>query len=302
MSVTRYLGFTMLWVGFLTAAVAMVSRREVDLLPDVELVALESIPAELVISNVELQELSQTPIDQQSTEDFLDMVSKLLDRGNGETSPEAPAEQSTTPATGGLLPGSPPEAAAEVVAVAGRPTPRQWDKNTFTQWRLHAQSSLWGTIAWPAYIAGLVTGLIGVILLRTAPAPAELASNDQGESLRSPSVLLSLVLERMTELAEKLPDMTPEAVVDYIDEQCVGACNDFAEQREDLRTQHGLELFAAIMTEFASGERQMNRVWSAAADGYMEEAWRSARSSAEYFAAANAILQQASSQSKRGGP
>jgi hypothetical protein len=35
---------------------------------------------------------------------------------------------------------------------------------------------------------------------------------------------------------------------------------------------YGLQTYADIMSEFASGERYVNRVWSASADGYGDEA------------------------------
>ena len=46
----------------------------------------------------------------------------------------------------------------------------------------------------------------------------------------------------------------------------------FAEARESMVHLFGLQAYADIMSCFASGERYINRVWSASADGYDEEA------------------------------
>jgi len=46
----------------------------------------------------------------------------------------------------------------------------------------------------------------------------------------------------------------------------------FADARESLVHLFGLQAYADIMSEFAAGERYVNRVWSAAADGYRGEA------------------------------
>ncbi len=45
----------------------------------------------------------------------------------------------------------------------------------------------------------------------------------------------------------------------------------FADSRQALVKRFGLEVYADVMTEFASAERYVNRSWSAAADGYVDE-------------------------------
>jgi len=46
----------------------------------------------------------------------------------------------------------------------------------------------------------------------------------------------------------------------------------FAGARESMVHLFGLQTYADIMSNFAAGERYINRVWSASADGYDEEA------------------------------
>jgi hypothetical protein len=46
----------------------------------------------------------------------------------------------------------------------------------------------------------------------------------------------------------------------------------FADARESMVHLFGLQTYADIMSYFAAGERYINRVWSASADGYDEEA------------------------------
>ena len=46
----------------------------------------------------------------------------------------------------------------------------------------------------------------------------------------------------------------------------------FADARESMVHLFGLQTYADIMSHFAAGERYINRVWSASADGYDEEA------------------------------
>lgn len=46
----------------------------------------------------------------------------------------------------------------------------------------------------------------------------------------------------------------------------------FADARQSMVHLFGLQTYADIMSHFAAGERYINRVWSASADGYDEEA------------------------------
>ena len=46
----------------------------------------------------------------------------------------------------------------------------------------------------------------------------------------------------------------------------------FAEARESMVHLYGLQTYADIMSEFATGERYINRVWTSSADGYDAEA------------------------------
>jgi len=54
-----------------------------------------------------------------------------------------------------------------------------------------------------------------------------------------------------------------------------------------------MQTYANIMSEFAAGERYVNRVWSASADGYDKEASDYLQRAIEQFRDANEQLQQA---------
>ncbi len=67
----------------------------------------------------------------------------------------------------------------------------------------------------------------------------------------------------------------------------------FAEARSSMVHLFGLQTYADIMSSFAAGERYINRVWSASADGYDEEAATYLQKAAKQFAEAQRQLQQA---------
>ena len=47
--------------------------------------------------------------------------------------------------------------------------------------------------------------------------------------------------------------------------------NEFAEARESMVHVFGMQNYADVMSNFAAGERYINRVWSASTDGYVDE-------------------------------
>ncbi len=69
----------------------------------------------------------------------------------------------------------------------------------------------------------------------------------------------------------KQTQYVPADVLRCIDDECTEPFADFADARQALVKRFGLEVYADVMTEFASAERYVNRSWSAAADGYVDE-------------------------------
>ena len=68
-------------------------------------------------------------------------------------------------------------------------------------------------------------------------------------------------------------ELTQGAVLrDRIDLKLREDLRRFADARESMVHLFGLQTYADIMSNFAAGERYINRVWSASADGYDEEA------------------------------
>ena len=68
----------------------------------------------------------------------------------------------------------------------------------------------------------------------------------------------------------------------------------FVEARESMVHLYGLQTYADIMSEFASAERYVNRVWSSSADDYDGEADRYIRKAVEQFKQAQQELMSAS--------
>jgi len=80
----------------------------------------------------------------------------------------------------------------------------------------------------------------------------------------------------------------------WIDEQLRPDLRRFVDARQSMVHLFGLQTYADIMSEFAAGERYINRVWTASADGYDAEAATYLGRAAEQFADAQRQLGEAS--------
>jgi len=68
------------------------------------------------------------------------------------------------------------------------------------------------------------------------------------------------------------PTSQGEPLRNWIDEKLRPDLRRFADARHSMVHIYGLQTYADIMSDFATGERYINRVWSASADGYNSEA------------------------------
>ena len=114
-------------------------------------------------------------------------------------------------------------------------------------------------------------GVAGVAMMRASARAAAEHSDRVDAEFTTLTDSLEKLAARLAELRRRQEQMTPEQIVQFIDDQCAEPFADFADSRNALIQRFGLPGFASVMTQFASAERFVNRAWSAAADGYVEE-------------------------------
>ena len=85
-----------------------------------------------------------------------------------------------------------------------------------------------------------------------------------------------------------------EALRDWIDTRLRPDLRRFVDARESMVHLYSLQTYADIMSEFASAERYINRVWSSSADDYDLEAETYMHKAAEQFKQAQRELSNAS--------
>ncbi len=126
-------------------------------------------------------------------------------------------------------------------------------------------------VDWTLFGVTAAAGIIGLIIYKlqvSAMARSESVLETNRVELRES---IANVVEDLRSINED--ELTRGAVLrDRIDLKLREDLRRFADARESMVHLFGLQTYADIMSNFAAGERYINRVWSASADGYDEEA------------------------------
>lgn len=127
-------------------------------------------------------------------------------------------------------------------------------------------------IQWGYFLPCLLVGAVGVYLIKKSmmqhARSDETLANNRGHIEDS----LDRIIGQLESLDAGKEDIPPYELRFEIDRRFRTDLNRFVEARESLAHIYGLQAYADIMSAFAAGERYLNRVWSASADGYVDEA------------------------------
>jgi len=127
------------------------------------------------------------------------------------------------------------------------------------------------SVQWTYFVAGLLAGAVGIVMVHLGERHESRAEGKLTSNIQSIETSLGRIVENMTRLnAEKLSINTYD-VRHRIDELFIEDLNIFVQARQSIAHTYGLGAYADVMSCFAAGERYLNRVWSASADGYIDE-------------------------------
>ena len=145
------------------------------------------------------------------------------------------------------------------------------------------------------FVPAAASGVLGVFFIKRetrgeARSESVLSANRQEltESLRN-------IVAGLDDIRARKSSIGVAALRDEIDQRLRRDLRRFADARESMIHLFSLQTYADIMSEFAAGERYVNRVWSASADGYGEEAHAYLERAAGQFRHASEQLRAASS-------
>ncbi|MCG8504998.1 MAG: hypothetical protein MI755_10365 [Sphingomonadales bacterium] len=127
-------------------------------------------------------------------------------------------------------------------------------------------------VDWTFFVAAIGAGVIGVVIVKRAQKAAAHADHVLEGNRRDLTESLAAIIANLRELNGRKATVPVDELRHEIDRLFREDLNRFVDARESMVPLFGLQAYADIQSAFAAGERYVNRVWSASADGYQAEA------------------------------
>jgi len=127
------------------------------------------------------------------------------------------------------------------------------------------------TVRWLWYIPALGLGAAGVVLIKIDHARHSKTEHHVASRIETVGSSLEKIAANIDKLNADKHSIDTYDMRHRIDELFVDDIDSFVEARESIAHRYGLAAYGEVMSTFAAGERYLNRVWSASADGYIDE-------------------------------
>jgi len=126
-------------------------------------------------------------------------------------------------------------------------------------------------VEWSIVIPSLLVGLVGVALVQMSMRGQSTAAETVRTNIGKLEESLARIVDKATQLDADKESINVYRIHHRIDEEFMTDLDVFVENRESIGHAFGLQSYADVMTHFATGERYLNRCWSASTDGYTDE-------------------------------
>lgn len=142
----------------------------------------------------------------------------------------------------------------------------------------------------PLFLGGTLLTIIGLVLWRKSDAALKAAESAGGPKDKDPVALLQALQTPLEALRGELESLDTTQITVRVDALLDEFILPMGEGRQRFIDRYGMDKGAEILVTLAYGERMINRVWSAAADGHLPEASASYIESADAFNEAVGLL------------
>lgn len=122
------------------------------------------------------------------------------------------------------------------------------------------------------YLVALAIGVAGVVTARLAARAEAMDTTRLRTNIAAIETSLAAIAADADRLDAQKGSINVYDLRHVIDETFPPHLAAFVEARESIAHSYGLKSYAEVMNRFATGERYLNRVWSASTDGYQDEA------------------------------
>jgi len=126
-------------------------------------------------------------------------------------------------------------------------------------------------IKWLLYIPALAVGVAGVTAIRIEDFRQSKTEHRVVARIETVESSLERISTNISKLNAEKHSINTYDVRQRIDELFSDDLGLFVGARESIAHRYGLAAYGEVMSSFAAGERYLNRVWSASADGYIDE-------------------------------
>ena len=127
------------------------------------------------------------------------------------------------------------------------------------------------TVDWTIFAIAAAGAIAGVIIAKRADSALARSETVLENNRNELNESIGNIVRDLGELTDG-EGARGSALRSLIDNKLRPDLRRFAEARESMVHLYGLQTYADIMSEFAAGERYINRVWTSSADGYDAEA------------------------------
>lgn len=127
------------------------------------------------------------------------------------------------------------------------------------------------TIKWSWYIPSLVVGIIGAVVIKIDNARHNKTEHHVASRIETVYNSLERLVANINQLNNDKNSINTYDIRFRIDELFIEDLERYVDARESIAHRFGLAAYGEVMSNFAAGERYLNRVWSASADGYIDE-------------------------------
>jgi hypothetical protein len=146
----------------------------------------------------------------------------------------------------------------------------------------------------PFFLAGILLAVVGVVAWRIDVHRKAAADTSDGTSDgHDPLWLLRGVVKPARRVESELDKLDAHRLTEEVDRLLEDYVLPLAEIRRDVIDHFGMAAGAEILVTVAVGERMLNRTWSAAADGHIQEARSCYPEAVRAFEQAERLVQEA---------
>jgi ElaB/YqjD/DUF883 family membrane-anchored ribosome-binding protein len=143
------------------------------------------------------------------------------------------------------------------------------------------------------FVPAAIVAIVGVFIIKKRARGDARSESVLTANRTELSESLSNIVRDLEQIISDSASISTTELRNAIDDKLRNDLRRFADARESMVHLYGLQTYADIMSDFAAGERYVNRVWSAAADDYEAEALAYLHKAQAQFKDATARLEAA---------